>query len=80
MGGDEIRYCEDIARRFDRERWLCTLFAPEAARPTLLALVAFGTELGRVREQAREPHSAPAAHAPTLPLRCPSVLFNAYVW
>ena len=58
MGGDEIRYCEDIARRFDRERWLCTLFAPEAARPTLLALVAFGTELGRVREQAREPHMA----------------------
>jgi len=58
MGGDEIRYCEDIARRFDRERWLCTLFAPAAARPALLALVAFATELGRVRELAREPHMA----------------------
>lgn len=58
MDGDEIRYCEDLARRFDRERWLCALFAPEAARPALLALLAFGTELGRIREQAREPHMA----------------------
>ncbi|MFM8990741.1 MAG: phytoene/squalene synthase family protein [Alphaproteobacteria bacterium] len=58
MDGDEIRYCEALARRFDRERWLCTLFAPEAARPALLALLAFASELGRIREQAREPHMA----------------------
>ena len=58
MDGDEIRYCEDLARRHDRERWLCALFAPEAARPSLLALLALGTELGRVREQAREPYMA----------------------
>ena len=54
MGGDEIRYCEDIARRFDRERWLCTLFAPEAARPTLLALVAFAVVARRTSRRGSQ--------------------------
>ncbi|HSV28726.1 MAG TPA: phytoene/squalene synthase family protein [Candidatus Omnitrophota bacterium] len=41
-------------RRLDRERFVTTLFAPEDARESLLALYAFNAEVARVRESVRE--------------------------
>lgn len=47
-------YCAEQVRRFDRERYLCALFAPEDARHRLMALYAFNTEIARVREAVTE--------------------------
>ena len=44
----------DLKRR-DRERWLSVLYAPEAARPALIALHAYDLEQLRVVADAREP-------------------------
>ncbi|HRK24185.1 MAG TPA: phytoene/squalene synthase family protein [Beijerinckiaceae bacterium] len=41
-------------RALDEDRYLATLFAPEAARPHLFALYAFSAEISRVRSQVRE--------------------------
>lgn len=49
------RYVLDTVRRADRDRFLCALFAPEAARTGLLALLAFDYELARTRTVTREP-------------------------
>lgn len=51
---DTADHCLDLVRRFDTDRYLAALFAPEAARPALLALAAFGIEIARVRESVRE--------------------------
>lgn len=48
-------YCETAARRDDPDRWLAALFAPDAARPDLNALLAFNGELARTREQVSQP-------------------------
>ena len=48
-------HCAGLARERERDRWLSTLFAPEAARPALHALAAFAHEIARVRAAAREP-------------------------
>lgn len=45
-------------RAADREAYLATLFAPEAARPALFALRAYGLELDRIVRRAREPLAA----------------------
>jgi phytoene/squalene synthetase len=58
MSGDEVEYCAEAVRKGDRDRWLCALFAPEAARPAVLALLAFNLELARIRDSVREPHMA----------------------
>jgi phytoene synthase len=50
-----IHHCEVLVREADRDRYLAALFAPEAKRGALYALAAFGIELARVRELAREP-------------------------
>jgi phytoene synthase len=50
-------YCETIARDHERDRWLATLFAPEAARPHLQALIAFDHELGGLRARVRDPRA-----------------------
>lgn len=50
-----MAYCAEQVRRLDRERYLCTLFAPAEARTRLLALYAFNTEIARVRETVSEP-------------------------
>ncbi len=42
-------------RRFDRDRYLTTLFAPEGRRRALWALYGFNAEIASVREQVREP-------------------------
>jgi phytoene synthase len=48
-------YCAAQARAADHGRWLCSLFAPEAARRDLWALLAFNLEIARTREVVREP-------------------------
>jgi len=45
----------DLLRRFDRERFVTTLFASPDCRDGLIALYAFNVELSRIREQAQEP-------------------------
>ncbi len=42
-------------RKFDPDRWLTALFAPDARRPHLLALYAFNIEIARIPEQVSEP-------------------------
>ena len=44
-----------LVRRVDPDRYLATLFAPEAKRPLLHALYAFNIEIARVAETVREP-------------------------
>ncbi|GGC47441.1 hypothetical protein GCM10011504_27340 [Siccirubricoccus deserti] len=44
-----------FARRHDPDRFLCAIFAPQAARETLFALIAFNHELARAREAAKTP-------------------------
>lgn len=60
QGGDDgldaaWAYCAAQARAADHGRWLCGLFAPEAARRDLWALLAFNAEIARTREVVREP-------------------------
>jgi phytoene synthase len=55
MLGAAYQHCGSLAREHDRDRWLSTLFAPEAARAHLNALTAFNYEVGRLREVLREP-------------------------
>jgi len=55
MKDDVARYCSDQVRRFDHDRYLCTLFIPGQARPHVLALHAFNVEVARVHELVREP-------------------------
>ena len=50
MSDDEVEYCAEAVRKGDRDRWLCALFAPEPARPAVLALLAFNLELARIRD------------------------------
>ena len=45
----------DDVRRYDRDRFLCALFAPADRREDLLALYAFNAALARVRETVVEP-------------------------
>jgi phytoene synthase len=52
---DARRACGAQARSADRERFLCSLFAPEPARGDLWALLAFNAEIARTREVVSEP-------------------------
>jgi 15-cis-phytoene synthase len=52
---DDYAWCEAMVRREDRDRWLTSLFIPEAARRNVLALYAFNLEVARVREVVSEP-------------------------
>lgn len=47
-------HCFDMVRADDRDRWLASLFWPEAARPHTHAILAFGLEIARVREAVSE--------------------------
>lgn len=42
-------------RHADRDRYLSTLYAPEAKRPALVALYAFNTEIASIRDRVSEP-------------------------
>ena len=48
-------HCEDLLRRDDRDRWLASLFVPQAVRRHIHALYAFSLEVARVREIVSEP-------------------------
>ncbi|HVJ51316.1 MAG TPA: phytoene/squalene synthase family protein [Aliidongia sp.] len=45
----------ETVRRYDRDRFLATLFAPASLRPDLWALLAFNLEIARVREVVSQP-------------------------
>ena len=47
--------CALAVKRFDRDRWFCGLFAPQARREDLFAVYAFNVELARVSEKVSEP-------------------------
>ena len=49
-------HCRDLVRAEDKDRFLATLFAPEAAQPHLFALHAFNLEVARIRNLVSEPH------------------------
>lgn len=48
-------YCIEQVRSFDKERFLCTLFAPAETRAALAALYALDLELSRIHSRTREP-------------------------
>ena len=48
-------YCRDLLRRHDPDRYLASLFAPDAVRPQLWGLYAFSCEIARIRELVSEP-------------------------
>ena len=50
-----LSYCAEQVRRYDRDRFLTALFAPEARREDLFALYAFNLEIAKIRETVREP-------------------------
>ena len=50
-----IPYWAEDVKRWDRDRYLCTLLAPEDRRNDLFTLYAFNTEIARVRETVSEP-------------------------
>ncbi|HEX6959721.1 MAG TPA: squalene/phytoene synthase family protein [Ferrovibrio sp.] len=55
MAQSAEEYCAQEVRRLDPDRWLTTLFAPDARRPALLALYAFNSEIARAREAVTQP-------------------------
>ena len=44
-----FNHCVEFVRESDRERFLCNMYAPAAARPALFALHAFNAETAKVR-------------------------------
>ena len=50
----KLTYCAEQIRRFDNDRFLCTLFAPTAEREALAAVFAFNVEVARIRESVVE--------------------------
>jgi phytoene synthase len=49
------RYCEELVKDVDKDRYLATLFAPADKRKHLFALYAFSFEIARVREIVSDP-------------------------
>lgn len=45
----------EAVRRFDNDRYVCALFAPDAAREALFALYGFNIEIAKTREAVSEP-------------------------
>jgi phytoene/squalene synthetase len=54
MDETAVELCAAELRRFDRGRFLATLFAPRAARPGLWAIYAFAMEIRRAHEPREE--------------------------
>ena len=52
---DSLTYCAREVRRLDHERYLAALFAPDTARPALMALYAFNIEIAKIAEIVSEP-------------------------
>jgi NADH dehydrogenase [ubiquinone] 1 alpha subcomplex assembly factor 6 len=55
LDAEAARHCAEQVRRYDHDRYLCTLFAPAHARDAILALYAFNVEIAKVRETISEP-------------------------
>jgi phytoene synthase len=55
MSRPKLSYCAEQIRRFDNDRFLCSLFAPAAEREALAAVYAFNVEVARIRESVGEP-------------------------
>lgn len=51
----DFDHAAEVVRRFDRDRYLSALLAPEPHRAGLMALYAFNAEIARVREVVSEP-------------------------
>jgi len=51
----DFSYCRDLVRRYDRDRYICTLLAPEHNRGALFALYAFNIEIAGTRESVSDP-------------------------
>ncbi len=52
---DDDKYCADLVQRYDRDRFISALFAPDIRRQNLLALYAFNIEIAGTRESVTEP-------------------------
>ena len=52
---DAFSHCEQLVRAADKDRYLAALFAPAERRGALFTLCAFDSEIGSVRDRAREP-------------------------
>ena len=48
-------HCLDLVRQADKDRFLASLFAPDAKRAALMALYAFNIEIASVRNKVSEP-------------------------
>jgi NADH dehydrogenase [ubiquinone] 1 alpha subcomplex assembly factor 6 len=55
MAAPTLSYCGEQVRRYDNDRFLCTLFAPPAKREALWSIYAFNLELARIRESVSQP-------------------------
>ena len=55
MSARALSYCAEEVRRYDNDRFLCTLFAPAAQREALWSIYAFNLELARIRESMSQP-------------------------
>jgi NADH dehydrogenase [ubiquinone] 1 alpha subcomplex assembly factor 6 len=55
MASVALSYCGEQVRRYDNDRFLCTLFAPPAEREALWSIYAFNLELARIRESVTQP-------------------------
>ena len=51
----DFDHAADVVRKYDRDRYLAALLAPERHRPALMALYAFNAEIARVRDVVSEP-------------------------
>jgi len=52
---EKHKYCSDMVHRYDRDRYICGLFAPEEFRHHLTALYAFNIEIAGTGESVSEP-------------------------
>lgn len=55
MPTSALSHAANEVRRHDRDRFLAALYAPEARREAVFALLAFNIEISRIREMVREP-------------------------
>ncbi len=58
----KLSYCADQLRRFDHDRFLCSLFVPSEARDAVQAIFSFNLELARIPEMVREPLAGQMRH------------------
>ena len=51
----DLSHCGEQARKYDRDRFLCAAMAPAEKREALFSLLAFNSEIARIREVVHEP-------------------------